>query len=1023
MKVFMLMSIVLLLLLGGALVSAQTPNNYRISSYSGEVQNEEQILICPTDSNVIIANWRDFRLGYRQVGLGRSYLMPDFWTDSLVSTNMQVFNFQSDPAMAAANDGTFYICHLDYMSVSPYDSSYISILKSTDKGVSWTGPYTVTDTIGPWFEDKEFITVDRSPSSPYEGNLYCAWARFYNEYPWTKMLFARSTDGALTFDDTVVVGPPFEVAPPCTMDPLWAGQFPQPLAGSDGSVYVFWVGWGQNLSSLDCDLWRGMTFAKSTDGGMTFSEPETIRQVFGHRDYVDGGIDVYASPTSAADVSGGPFDGNIYIAYANMDTSNTINYDYNIELIRSLDGGNSWSDKIYINDDFVGPGAQYDQFHPWLICNTEGTLVCIFYDQRQDINHYKFDVYAAYSFDGGQTFTTNHRISSESSNPDFLVPTKAGGDDGAALPVSPENPPSPFAKAGLLAEYIGVDAFKDVIHAVWTDTRAGDQDVFSANWETPLLVPRPLSPGYNAIVSSPFTLRWATAWKHNDDRYSVQVSNSSDFSTILFSTTVDTNFVEVSSITDIGTYYWRVSVEKISTSEPSGYSPFSVFEIPECIDTDGDGYGDPWEYTNECPWDNCPYEYNPLQEDADGDHVGDSCDNCINSYNPDQLDYDVDGTGNACEGRATAWDTVSTSCLRLIVGNNGNCGHNWMPGASMDYSNAGECDPEADGYLYDGSPLLLYTGPDSLVNYYTMYFNYPFIMVNDVNPEVPTVTTAEYDVYESGTFVTPDNYFGMEKTWWAPKSPDSCQFIIERMRVFSYDGMAHSGVTICEAVDWDIPSDQVTHNNGGYIESRRIVYQQGTETDGMGCQRNDTRYAGLALLATYVNDSTLIDTAATPYSAYAIDIVEHLYPYTGFHPPVVDSIVSTPGYGIEITNTDLATIMTFQYNITINPTDTFYIYTALSTVHDDGPPKSGDRFAQLTYNIDQAKLWADDHEVYAPPTGPQYIKRRDKYSRCDILNQLSLQGRPGARSGRFGRCRQFRRHQYSRCHAFDQLSI
>ncbi|MEW5922671.1 MAG: dockerin type I domain-containing protein [Candidatus Zixiibacteriota bacterium] len=957
-------------------VSAQIPPNYQISSPSGEVQNEEQILFCPIDSTIIIANWRDFRLGYRQIGLGRSQLFPNFWQDSLIRPNFQIFLYQSDPAMAAANDGTMYLCHLDYVRSSLYDSSYISILKSTDKGISWTGPYTVTDITGPWFEDKEFITVDRSPGSPYEGNLYCAWARYSAAPPYIEIMFARSTDGAQTFDEEIVVGPGVQLVSPCSEMQLSAGQLAQPLVGSDASVYVFWVGRAQSLFAPQCEVYEAIKYARSTDGGVTFAEPEVIRPVYGNWDNVDGDITVYAAPAAAADISGGPFDGNLYIAYTCMDTSNIGYYDYNIEFVRSTTGGMTWDDKIYINDDYIGPEAMFDQFHPWLICNEEGTLIVLFYDQRNDPNHYKFDAYAAYSFDGGLTFTTNQRISEYSSDPDRLVPTKSDYVIDSEGETAPYTAPMASSMAGLLAEYIGVAAFKDLIHAVWTDTRMGDQDVYGANWETPILKPRLLSPIGGAQASIPFTLKWATAWKHNDDRYLVQISKQSDFSTIEYSTTIDTNFVEVSSITEIGTYYWRVSAQKISTSESPGYSETETFVIPECVDSDGDGFGDPWVHPNGCPYDNCPYVYNPLQEDMDADGDGDSCDNCIDVFNPDQLDTDGDNIGNACEGRAPEWDTVSTSCLSLIVGSSGNCGRNATPGASMDFSNAGDCDPEADAYMYDNSPLLLYGGPDSMVTYYSMYFTMPFILVNDVNPPVPTVTATDYDKYESGTFVTPDNYLAMEKTWWAPKNPDSCKFIIERMRVFSYDGASHDNVSICEVADWDIPSDTEPLNDGGFNESYRTLYVQGNEYDGLGCQPNDLRYGGLALLATCVNDSANIDTAAIPYSAYNISVTTYVYPYVGFTPGVVNYLIHSPGWldGVGPTNdVDLASIMTFYYSITVNPTDTFYIYTVLSTIGEDGPPKSEEMYTALLYNIDQAKQWAVAHAIYSPSSGPSYI--------------------------------------------------
>jgi hypothetical protein len=156
-------------------------------------------------------------------------------------------------------------------------------------------------------------------------------------------------------------------------------------------------------------------------------------------------------PSMAVDQSDGNTSGNIYIVWNDDRNENA-----DILLVRSEDGGNTWSQPLQVNDDAENSTA--DQFFPFVDVSPLGDVHVVFYDKREDPDNYLIDVYYAHSTDGVE-FDPNWKITSNASDPQYS-----------------------YHQSGsvFIGDYIGVDSNENYAYAVWADTRKEEADAFTA---------------------------------------------------------------------------------------------------------------------------------------------------------------------------------------------------------------------------------------------------------------------------------------------------------------------------------------------------------------------------------------------------------------------------------------------------------------------------------------------------------------------------------------------------------------
>jgi hypothetical protein len=441
-------------------------------------QSELSIAVHPTDNNIVFCssnatNWPVTTLWGTGVywstdgaltwgGADNPGTLPGFGTNS------------GDPVSIIGLDGRFYENY-----ISNPGGQGVSV--STNNGANWT-THTVAPNPGS-LADKNHYMVDKTAGSPFLHRSYCTWTDFGG---------ANNNQAVIRWSSNFGVNWSSSINLSSTLSPGSHAQGVNVQTAANGDVYVCFAIY---------DNWPGgedaIGFAKSTDGGVTWTRNRVYGALtpnggfnFGIRGTLasKNGIRVSSFPSMAVDRSGGANHGTIYITWTQRTVAPAGN-DPDVVLIKSIDGGTTWSAPVRVNDDPINNGK--DQYYPWVaVDQATGRVLLVWYDSR-DVSNNQAEVFMAHSVDGGSTFE-NFEVSTTAHSPS----------------------PIPGLAGGYAGDYIGVDGYDDIAYPYWAENSTGNyQGWFAeAQFSPPCPVSGPTNPspanGTGNLPLTGNTLSW-----------------------------------------------------------------------------------------------------------------------------------------------------------------------------------------------------------------------------------------------------------------------------------------------------------------------------------------------------------------------------------------------------------------------------------------------------------------------------------------------------------------------------------
>ncbi len=291
------------------------------------------------------------------------------------------YGVYGDPVLVFDTIGRPYYFHLSsYTETSHLDRI---ICQSADNVCGQFNEGTFPKPNGTKVQDKHWIVVN-----PKTNDLYMTWTQFdaYNSADSKDssiIVFSKSSDQGKTWSDPLRIS---KFGGDC-LDDDETVEGAVPAVGPNGELYVTWAGP------------KGLLMQKSLDGGDTWlSEEVQLGKQWGGWTLEIPGMDrANGLPVLKCDLSNGQNRGTLYLNWCDQRNGEE---NTDVFIMKSTDGGATWSEAIKVNQD----DSQKHQFYTWMdVDQSSGYIYFVYYDRRNHSDN-QTDVYMSVSKDGGKTF-------------------------------------------------------------------------------------------------------------------------------------------------------------------------------------------------------------------------------------------------------------------------------------------------------------------------------------------------------------------------------------------------------------------------------------------------------------------------------------------------------------------------------------------------------------------------------------------------------------------------------------------